>query len=190
MYSGIQIYEKLSSASAVFSYLASSGILKDNLRCSGCRKTMWLKSVKRGDGVIWRCCSLICNNREVSVIKDFVFFNIKIPLKIIFLVIYEWSLNSRIKDIKTRLGVGYKAINSVLIEIRKKIIKLKFEKIGGLKCIIEIDENAVTKLKFERGRRVSTLLCVGGVCRVHKSIFFELTKKRDKKIVERYWIDI
>ncbi|KAF7685999.1 hypothetical protein CDIK_3252 [Cucumispora dikerogammari] len=90
-------------------------------------------------------------------------------------------LNSRIKDIKTRLSVGYKAINSVCIEIRKKIMNLKFEKIGGFKCIIEIDEAALTKRKFERGRRVSTLWCVGGVSSVHKSFFFELTKKRDKK---------
>ncbi|KAF7694660.1 hypothetical protein CDIK_2059 [Cucumispora dikerogammari] len=120
MYSSIQIYEKSSSASAVFLYLASSGLLKNILRCSGCRKTIRLKFVKKGDGVIWRCRLIRCNNRGVSVRKDSVFFNIKIPLKIIFLIIYEWSLNSRIKDIKTRLGVGYKAINSVLSEIRKK----------------------------------------------------------------------
>ncbi|KAF7692951.1 hypothetical protein CDIK_2363 [Cucumispora dikerogammari] len=190
MYSGLQIYEKSSYASAVFSYLASSGILKDNLGCSGCRKTMRLKFVKREVGVIRRCRSLRCNNKEVSVRKDLVFFNIKISLKIIFLIIYEFFLNSRIKNIKTRLGIGYKAINSVLIEIRKKIMKLKFEKIGWPKCIIEIDETAVTKRKFERGRRVSTLWCVGGVCRVHKSFFFELTKKRDKNPYERYWVDI
>ncbi|KAF7685266.1 hypothetical protein CDIK_3985, partial [Cucumispora dikerogammari] len=119
--------------------------------------------------------------REVSVRKDSVFFNIKIPLKIIFLIIYEWSLNSQIKDIKRRSGVGYKAINSVLIEIRKKTMNLKFEKIGRPKCIIEIDETAVTKRKFKWGRRVFTLWCVWGVCRVHKSFFFELTKKRNKK---------
>ncbi|KAF7689938.1 hypothetical protein CDIK_2737, partial [Cucumispora dikerogammari] len=92
----------------------------------------------------------------------------------------EWSLNSRIKYIKTRLSVDYKVINSVLSEI-KKIIKLKFEKIDEPKCIIEIDKTAVTKRKFERGRRVSTLWCAGGVCGVHKSFFYELTKKRDKK---------
>ncbi|KAF7702901.1 hypothetical protein CDIK_0255 [Cucumispora dikerogammari] len=130
MYSGIQIYEKSSSASAVFSYLASSSLLKNNLGCSGCRKTMRLKFVKKRGDVIWRCRSLRCNNREVSARRDSAFFNIKIPLKIIFLIIYEWSLNSRIKDIKTRLGVSYKAINSVLSEI-KKIMKLKFEKIVG-----------------------------------------------------------
>ncbi|KAF7685461.1 hypothetical protein CDIK_3790 [Cucumispora dikerogammari] len=151
---------------------------------------MRLKFVKRGDGAIWRCRSLRCNNREVSVRKDSVFFNIKIPLKIIFLIIYEWSLNSRTKYIKTRLGVGYKTIKSVLIEIRKKTMNIKFEKLGGPKCIIEIDETAVTKRKFERGRRVSTLWCVGGVCRVHNSFFFELTKKRNKKtlrtILDKY----
>ncbi|KAF7693705.1 hypothetical protein CDIK_2162 [Cucumispora dikerogammari] len=150
MYSGIQIYKKSSSASAVFSYLASCSLLKNNLRCSGCRKTMRLKFVKKKDGVIWRCRSFICNNREVSVRKDSVFFNIKIPLKIIFLIIYEWSLNSRIKDIKTRFDDGYKAINTVLIKIRKKIMKLKIKKICGPKCKIEIDETAVTKRKFKR----------------------------------------
>ncbi|KAF7685462.1 hypothetical protein CDIK_3789 [Cucumispora dikerogammari] len=144
---------------------------------------MRFKFVKKGDSVIWRCRSLICNNREVSVRKDSVFFNIKFFLKIIFLIVYEWSLNSRIKDIKTRLSFGYKGINTILIELRKKIMKLKFEKIGGPKCTIEIDETAVTKRKFERGRRVSTLWCVGRVCRVHKSFFFELTKKRDTKIL-------
>ncbi|KAF7684813.1 hypothetical protein CDIK_4438 [Cucumispora dikerogammari] len=128
MYSSIQIYEKLSSSSAVFSYLASLGLLKHNLKCSSCRKTMRLKFVKKRDSVIWRCRLLICNNREVSVRKDSIFFNIKIPLKIIFLIINEWYLNLRINDIKTRLGVGYKIINLVLIEIRKKIINLKFEK--------------------------------------------------------------
>ncbi|KAF7697614.1 hypothetical protein CDIK_1555 [Cucumispora dikerogammari] len=63
-------------------------------------------------------------------------------------------------------------------------MNLNLEKIGGLKCIIEIDETTVTKRKFERGRRVSTLWCVGDVCRVYKSFFFELTKKRDKKTLQ------
>ncbi|KAF7684927.1 hypothetical protein CDIK_4324 [Cucumispora dikerogammari] len=139
MYSGIHLCDKLSSDSAVFSYLVFFGLLKHNLGWRGCRKTMCLKFVKRGYSVIWRCRSLRCNNREVSVRKNSVFFNIKNPLKIIFLIIYEWSLNSRIGEIKTRLCVGYKAINSVLIEIRGIIMNLKFEKIESPNCIIEID---------------------------------------------------
>ncbi|KAF7691508.1 hypothetical protein CDIK_2554 [Cucumispora dikerogammari] len=101
MYFGIETYEKLSSASAVFSYLSSSGLIMNKLKCNGCRKTMRLKSLKKGDSVIWRCRLVRCNNREVLVRKVSVFFNIKISLKLIFLITYEWSLNSRIKDIKT-----------------------------------------------------------------------------------------
>lgn len=49
--------------------------------------------------------------------------------------------------------------------------------------MVEIDETAVSKWKFNCGRRVSTLWCVGGICRTHKSFFFVLTTKISRDIL-------
>ena len=51
-------------------------------------------------------------------------------------------------------------------------MQIKFCQIGGPNCVIEIDETAVTKRKFECGRLVSTLWCVGGCLELINPYFF------------------
>ena len=128
---------------------------------------MTLKLKKIGDGLVWRCKSLKCNKKEVTVRKNSPMYGLKTPLKKIIEIIYEWSINTKIKDIKRETKVDYASINTVFWLIRKKIEKTDFKNRRPV-CIIEIDETAVTKRKFERGRLISTLWCVGGVFRAHK----------------------
>ena len=56
---------------------------------------------------------------------------------------------------------------------------------GKEECLVEIDETAVSKRKFNRGRRVSTLWCVGGICRTHKTFFLGLTTVRSKPVLNQ-----
>ena len=83
------------------------------------------------------------------------------------------------KGIKEETGASYKQINLIFAIIRRIIEKTGNEKIGGgFDCYIEIDETAVSKRKFDRGRRVSSLWCVwgGGACIKHKCFFFSTTR--------------
>ena len=68
-------------------------------------------------------------------------------------------------------------MHTILTLIRKVLGKINNKKIGGGNFIVEIDETAVTKRKFKRGRMVSTMWCVGGICRVHKTFFLNLRKR-------------
>ncbi|KAF7689118.1 hypothetical protein CDIK_2861 [Cucumispora dikerogammari] len=175
-----ELYEITKSVCGNFQFLVNFGLLKKNSFCKGCRKSMFLKPKNISDGLVWRCKSLKCNKKENSIRKNSVLFRLKISLKKIIEIIYEWSINSKIKDIKREVEVDYCTINSVFRLIRNKLKKEKFNKIGGKGCVVEIDETAVTKRKFEKGKTNATLWCVGGVCRIHKDFFFELTRVRNK----------
>lgn len=89
--------------------------------------------------------------------------------------------NTKLKRVREETGLKYAQIHSILKIIRKELKNIKTGKIGGnTDCYVEIDEMAVTKRKFNRGRRAGALWCVGGVCREHKKTFFEPTYTRNK----------
>lgn len=140
---------------------------------------------KKNDGFRWRCMKKKCEGKELSIRKGSKFMFLRTPLQKIIQVIYEWSRNTKIKRIIEECETPYKQINAILRVIRKSLREKKIEKIGGENCVVEIDETAVTKRKFDRGRKVAALWCVGGVCRVHKTFFFHLTDVRTKEVLHK-----
>ena len=84
---------------------------------------MRLRANKKTDGPIWRCGVRGCFKREVSIRNNSKFEKSRVPLKLIFLIFYEWSQKSPIKRIKTETGMQCGAINTVLSKIRAETRK-------------------------------------------------------------------
>ncbi|KAG0441468.1 hypothetical protein DMUE_1035, partial [Dictyocoela muelleri] len=106
---------------SLFEFLVQHELIVAKRKCIKCRKPMILKENKGLDGLKWRCNTYRCGKREVYIRKNSCFFQIKVPLKKIIMIIYEWSLNTPIKNIKKDLNCDYKTINSVFNIIRRKL---------------------------------------------------------------------
>ncbi|KAF7689082.1 hypothetical protein CDIK_2897 [Cucumispora dikerogammari] len=98
-------YEITKSVCGNFQFLVNFSLLKKNSFCKYCRKSMFLKPKNISDGLVWRCKFLNCDKKENSIRKNSVLFLLKISLKKIIEIIYEWSINSKIKDIKREVEV-------------------------------------------------------------------------------------
>ena len=145
------------------------------------QKTHEIMSFKCSGGFIWRFCKIKCNMNTISVRKDPKFENIKLSLGKILEIIYEWSINTKIKIIRRKVDVDYRIINTILNLIRKFLKKEEIKKIGGPGFIVEIDKSAMSRRKYNKGKYLKKQLwCVGGFCRESKECFFELTLSRNQ----------
>ena len=170
---------------SLVSYLMNNGILKEKRVCRGCRNPMKLVEGGGLDGFRWKCFSKKCGRRVESIRKGSKFEKIRAPLKTIMSVIYEWCVNTPIKNIKREEGVNSKLVNSVFLIIRESIKKKNKEKLGGVGCVIEVDETAISKRKYGKGRIGKQFWCVGGICRTTKQVFFEVSQKRNKATLNK-----
>ncbi|KAF7696590.1 hypothetical protein CDIK_1734 [Cucumispora dikerogammari] len=150
---------------------------------------MILTTHHREDSVIWVCWSSKCKKFKRSIRHNTIFLGIKISFKKIVQVMYKWCQKTNLKAIKHEYGIDYKAINSVIAIIRKKITKKISQKIGDNGKNVEIDETCVSKRKFNKGRMVKNMWCVGGISRETKAFFFEVVETRNManldKIIEK-----
>ncbi|KAF7689933.1 hypothetical protein CDIK_2740 [Cucumispora dikerogammari] len=82
----------------------------------------------------------------------------------------------------TKLGaVGgrLQQCNAVFCHRSIALLNIENKKIERPDCIVELNETAVTKRKYNTGRPVRTVWCVGEVCRQHKTFFLKLTTIMD-----------
>ncbi|KAG0423760.1 hypothetical protein DMUE_6128 [Dictyocoela muelleri] len=177
------LYKSFQKKYEFWRFLVGQKLLVGERKCLKCKKNMKLKEAKCSDGFIWRCNTYKCKKTEISIRKNSCFWGIKASLKEIIMIIYEWSINTPIKTIKKEIKCDYQLINRVLWIIRRKLESLKVEKIGGENKIVEVDETAVTKRKFHKGRKVGNLWCVGGIERDTKESFFSITEKRNQEML-------
>lgn len=57
--------------------------------------------------------------------------------------------------------------------------------IGGIGQIVEVDESAFGKRKYNRGRVTTTKWVVGGICRNTKHIFLRVVERRDAQTLRQ-----
>lgn len=180
----------INSPSEFLFFCHEIGILQKKFRCQICKKDMHLERTTANDGFRWRCLKVKCGKKTISIRKNSVFENIRCSIFVALRIIYKWSQFMTIKQIKIELKIGKKIIKSVL-KIFYKILKKKFsEKIGGNNKIIEIDETALSKRKYNKGRSLRTIWCIGGIERKTNKVFFTTSLYRNSKkidaIIEKY----
>jgi len=159
-------------------FLIDKGVLKNSWKCKKCGDSMEMVETNCSDGFRWLCKKNRCGRYNISVRKGSVFNGIKSPLKIIISICYEWCQETTYKQIMRQLKIKNKLLNTVINIIRKKLLNIKTQKIGGKNHVVEIDESAISKRKYNVGRVCKTFWCVGGIDRETKKFFFEIVQSR------------
>ncbi|KAF7684896.1 hypothetical protein CDIK_4355 [Cucumispora dikerogammari] len=171
--------EKLKHRDGAVLFCMNLGLIKKFSNCKFCGKRMVLAKHQREDGFIWACWSFKCKKFKRSIRHCSFLEGIKLPLKDIIMILYEWCQETTIKRIKHEYGIQYKAVNQVLNVIRKIIADRKGDKIGGIGEIVEIDETCLSTRKNYKGRVLRNMWCVGGISRETKKFFLTLSTHRD-----------
>jgi ISXO2-like transposase domain len=106
-----------------------------------------------------RCTWGVCGKRESYLINT-PFYYSKITVKKILQILWLWNENVRRKTISKIVEVSKKTVTSIVKRTKNKLIEnfwKNFEKIGGEKIVVEIDESKFGLRKYHKGH------CVEGV---------------------------
>jgi hypothetical protein len=137
--------------------LSKLGIIKNSMKCSKCESDQQMPYTKRKDapeGYHWMCrrpCTHSC-----ALIKDSFFELWKLPMHVIFKIIYKYISGISFVDIACELNVDRQTAGGISDLIRECIcefISKKSEFLGrydeyGFSKIVEIDEGMFFKRKY------------------------------------------
>ncbi|KAF7685257.1 hypothetical protein CDIK_3994 [Cucumispora dikerogammari] len=105
MWAKNKVEDECISVARCFNLCIKMGLIAGKRFCKVCRKMMVLGELKTGDDLRWRCLAKKCAKKEIGVRKGSIFENVHLPLKKINLILYMWSRNTPIKEIKHELEV-------------------------------------------------------------------------------------
>ncbi|KRH94228.1 hypothetical protein M153_3290007862 [Pseudoloma neurophilia] len=151
----------------IFLHLRARGLLKTQINCPSCGKSLVEKQVKRNiDGIMLRCLNKLCEEYQsyFSIPIGSFFENSKLRLETIFEIIYRYSKNELVKITSLELEVSHPTVTKIHTEIRS-IIRIYYDNVpmilDGPNRIVEIDESLfVHKTKYNVGRFAETQVCV------------------------------
>ncbi|KAF7691486.1 hypothetical protein CDIK_2575 [Cucumispora dikerogammari] len=86
-----------------FNICVKMGLIAGKRFCKVCKKMLILGELKTGDGLRRRCLAKKSAKKEISVRKESIFEGVHSPLKKIILILYMWSRDTPIKEIKHKL---------------------------------------------------------------------------------------
>lgn len=147
-----------------------------------CGKKCYYESKGVDKESTWRCSNQKCR-RRYSVREGSIFSRFKIRLNKIMEVLVCWILKYPSNVIVAEVGICSVSV-AELIECFRELIEVWLvengkRKIGGSGHIVEIDESAFGKRKYNRGRMTQTQWVVGGIDRTTKEAFFVRVDRRD-----------
>lgn len=174
-------------------FLFENRLLKENVVCSGCSETMFLKSSTDGwVGHEWRCLQYRCDKymSSTSVRNNSFFENIATPVKKVLKIFCYWAEGLNQTEILRLVEIS----RPTLSKIRKAII-LKISqyflfnpiRLGGPGTIIQCDEVMINhKVKSHRGRglreKVWALVIVDCSATPAKG-FVKIVENRSKQVL-------
>lgn len=130
----------------------------------------------------YRCGARLCRSRKN--VGDSTVFGLARIAPVMFLsVICAWILKYPFSVIVKETGLSQPTVRKLIYSFRE-ILSLwlaeNSSKIGGEGKIVEIDESAFGKRKYNRGRLRKVRWVVGGIDRENKKCFLKIVDKRDK----------
>jgi len=159
-------------------FLLEKGILYNDVCCPSGHKRVRLENHR------WRCSLKNCR-RSRTIFKDTIFEDAKIGPGRIIEAAYHWLNDSSHKQIMSITGLEKPTITSLLAQFREIIasnIKECSDKIGGPGIVVEIDETAFGRRKYNVGHVVKETWVFGGVERTkERRIFARVVPNRSRK---------
>ena len=108
------------------------------------------------------------------------------------MLIYCYSLRLIINETIDQVNVSRQTIITFNQRLRRVFVEkydsVKKSKVGGELCVVEVDEAHLYTNKKNIGRRIvgESYWVIAGICRIHKSIFFQITTKRDSEFIRNF----
>jgi transposase-like protein len=179
-----KLFEK---PSILIYFLQNKGLLIKSIKC--CNNQMIL--VERTsviDLCLWRC--QFCK-KETSIRINSFFSRSKLSLKEIIIICYCWFNKIPMKLCEREASLGYGVKNggrNTIIDwynfcrdVCRESLYETGDMIGGENKIVEIDESAFGKRKYNRGSRRNTYWVFGGVERISNKCFLVPVKRRTRR---------
>jgi transposase-like protein len=178
------IIESTETRSEAIQWARHKGLLYSTFQCNGCQCQMNLETFEdQPDYESFRCPK--CHARR-SIRVDSIFFDSRLSIQKIMLLVYNWGVNRDINDVSRELELSANTVRSWYSKIRGRVCKhstweTAHPPIGGFGKVVEIDESVVSRRKYHRGRLVKEKWVFGGVERcagTSKPFFIELVPNR------------
>ena len=154
----IQLSALLVDKEAAVHWFINHRLLKSRHFCNICNREMILtKKSNHLNGLIWRCRSRRLNGHDVEVglYVGSSFSESKIEVRLILILMYEWSTETSVKAAIKKSGLCNKTVIGFFKQIRLRVSRflslqspLNF---GGVGNKVQLDESKFMKLKHNRG---------------------------------------
>lgn len=145
--------------------LQNEGLLPRTMDCETCGNEMCEQGYRTTDGISFFCAKRTCRKRR-SVRTGTFFQQSKLPLCKAMLFLHLWSQGYTENLILTDYQFARQTVVDWSRFCRELCIKHYEEieeMIGGVDCIVEIDETLVVKRKYDRGRQLADGWLFGGI---------------------------
>ena len=169
----LQLASILFDTNATLDYCKQLNLIPSKLNCYVCQtQCYYITSYKLP---VFRCPRC---KRQVSIKNNTIFEDSHLDMKMVLLLLYLWSRNSKQTDIAHELSVTEKTVSLYTSIFRKRISKeiSTYPLLGGPGKIVEVDETSIGKRKYNTGRVPKTLWVIGCYERGSKEIRMKTVK--------------
>lgn len=176
-----ELLRLISTESDAITFCFNNNLLNKHEYCFICEDEMKLSLGNKE----FRCQKRDCDTR-ISLLSNSIFEKSKLPVRTIILLVYEWSVESKISKVCEEYELSQSTVTNWYKKFRlyASYFNNLFnnEPIGGEGKIVEIDESLITKNKYHRGRKLASQQWIfGGVERGSSNCFIEIIEKRDRR---------
>jgi transposase len=144
----------LKDTSTTIAFMQARGYLPSTKKCTACRRDMNLQqSAQTQDKCIWRCCRC---KRTTSIRKDTIYENRNMTLQKMLVLVYLTNLEVNQTNISAALDIEIAAISNFQVKLRdaySQFLLNQNARLGGIGCVVEIDESLIAKTKPSRNAR-------------------------------------
>jgi transposase-like protein len=181
---------------ALISLLQQIGLLNKSMRCQDHPRVEMVicEHQKPIDGWWWKCPNLSCR-RRYSIRQNSFFSRSHLSIDKLFVLAFAWFRGDSQRNAALEAEIPYvthrgegrggnKTISdwfNYCRDVCREILLRKSEMIGGYGKIVELDESAFGKRKYNRGRRRKTQWVFGGIERESNKMFAVTVKNRKRR---------
>ena len=173
-------------------YAINELLLKISDQCS--ENCSGILHLQKKESYPYRLC-LRCNKcrKTYSILRGSIFTRSKLPMNVIFQIIYSWAMLTGVSKAAFEVGVEENTITNFFCALRDACgdwyESHSSKCIGGPGNTVEIDETMMVKRKSNAGRILPAIWVVGGICRDTEMCFAERVPDRTAETLEEVIIE-
>lgn len=180
----IDLYELLRDEISVLKFLQSNNLIPLTYECSKCRQIKQITSLKNE-----RCNLRVGSNKchgEGSIYKNTLFEKVKIELKVVIFLLYEWCEGTPTNKAAKEYSCDQSCVSKWYKKFQNFAVNAydAFENtpIGGVNVVVQIDETCIVKRKSHQGRilRYQKWIFGGVELGNHNNFFFQIVENRSR----------